>query len=115
MPVKKALDHYTKMIDDAKSGDIYELPYINGRHLQRIGDDLLKANRTADAILYLDYFVTKYRELSGFHILLAKAHWQNNANKKAIAILEHALTEIFEEDKAEVVKVRKNSGGNKKI
>lgn len=105
VPAKQALRHYTKLVDQPATADVYELHYINWGHMQKIGDSLLNANRTKDAIQFLEYFTKSYPELSGFYVLLAKAHRQNNNDKKAIAVLERALTETFEEDKADLKKL----------
>ena len=105
MPVKQALALYTKLIDDPASADIYEVHYINWNHLQKIGEHLLQTIRAHDAIQYASYFTTRNSELVGFHLLLARAYKQNNENKKAIAVLEHALREVFEEDKPDVLKL----------
>jgi hypothetical protein len=37
--------------------------------------------------------------------LLAKAHKQNKDTKKAIAVLEHALNEVYDEDKTGLFKL----------
>jgi hypothetical protein len=105
MPTKQALAFYTKLIDDPVSADIYELHYINWGHLQKIAERLVESNHTRDAIQYGKYFTTRHPDLVGFHILLARACKQNGNNKKAIATLEHALTEVYQEDKADVHKL----------
>jgi hypothetical protein len=106
-PVKSAVDRFTKMIEDPRSGNVYELHYLNHGHLQRIGDNLLNANRITDAIFYLSYFATRYRGSLGFHLSLARAYRKNGENKKAITVLKQALTEVFEEDKPEIEKLLK--------
>jgi hypothetical protein len=105
MPIKKALAFYSKLIDDPASADTYELYYINWNHLQKIGEEFLQSNRTKEAIKYASYFSIRNPELVGFHILLAKAHKQNKDTKKAIAVLEHALNEVYDEDKTGLFKL----------
>lgn len=103
-PIKQALNEYTKMIDDPASANTYELHYIDWGHMQKIAKGLLQSSRTKDAILFLNFFTARYPELVGFYILLAEAHLQNNDSEKAIATLERALSEVFEENKADLRK-----------
>jgi len=99
-PVKQALKEYSKMIEDPASQNTYELHYIDWSHIQKIAKGLLQSNRTDDAILFLKFFISRHPELAGFYMLLAEAYKKNKDPQKAIATLEHALNEVYDEDKA---------------
>jgi V8-like Glu-specific endopeptidase len=103
--IKQALNEYVKMIEDPASENTYELHYIDWGHVQKTAKGLLQSNRTNDAISFLGFFTSRHPELAGFYILLAEAHKQNKDHKKATATLERALTEVYEEDKADLLKL----------
>jgi hypothetical protein len=103
--INQALNEYVKMIEDPASKNTFELHYIDWGHVQTTAKGLLQSNRTNDAISLLTFFTSRYPELVGFYILLAEAHKQNKDHKKAIATLERALTEVYEEDKADLLKL----------
>jgi hypothetical protein len=103
--VKHALNEYVKMIEDPASENTYELHYIDWGHLQKTAKGLLQSNRTNDAISFLEFFTSRHPELVGFYILLAEAHKQNKDPKNATITLERALTEVYEEDKADLHKL----------
>jgi hypothetical protein len=103
--VNQALNEYVKMTEDPASENTYELHYIDWGHVQKTAKGLLQSNRTNDAISFLTFFTSRHPELVGFYILLAEAHKQNNDDKKAAATLEYALTEVYEEDKADLLKL----------